>query len=194
MAYLPGLPNALTNSSYAELMLNGQIYVGSTAAAGVLVTAYNSTSPVWGVWNPLGSGVMMIPLHIKMGVATANVPAVSALGITWLANAGSEVGTGSQITAWTDAAPVNLKLGVGQPSRVRFTPSGATLATAPVHLMSIANSQQATTTAGNLQWVHDDFEGHLGIPPGNFVGIGGSAAPGQTWQVTMCWVEIPYTG
>jgi hypothetical protein len=192
MAY--NLPNVLISTAYTEIMLNGNVYIGSTAAAGVLLTAYNSTSPTYGIWNPLGSGVMVIPLHVKMGVATANTLSVSAFGITWMANAGSEVGTGSQVTAWTDAAPVNAKLGIGSPSKIRFTPSGATLATAPVHLTSIANSQESTATAGNVQWVHHDFDGHLGIPPGNFIGIGGSVAPGQTWQVSTSWIEIPFTG
>jgi hypothetical protein len=181
-------------NDYSQLGINGQAFFGSTAAAGVVMPAYNSTSPTWGVWNPFGSGVEMIPVHIKLGIATVGTPAVAAMGLTWMANAGSEVGTGSQITAFTDGAPVCSRLGLGRKSAVRFTPSGATLATAPVHLVSIANSQQSTAVAGNWQWIREDYDGHFTIPPGNFVGIGGSAAPGLTMQVSMCWIEIPFTG
>jgi hypothetical protein len=170
----------------------GIVFIGSTAAAGVVIPAYNSTSPTFGIWNPTGSGVEAVLLHVKLGLVTVGTAAMAAMGLTWLANAGDKIATGSAISAFTDGTPINTRLGYGKKSQVRFTPSGATLGAAPVHLSSIGQTSGTTGLGANWQWIREDFDGHPSVPPGNFLGIGGSVAPGLTMQITLCWMEIPF--
>ncbi len=173
-------------------VLAGNMFIGSTAAAGVAIPAYNATAQVFGLWNPLGSGKVAVPVYITVGVATVGTPAVSDLSLSILANAGSQVATGAAITAFTAATPVNARLGSGKVSGMRFTASAATT-TAPSHLMSLGVSQESATPGTGLFTARFDFCGSVAIDPGTYIGIGGSAAIGQTAAVTLVWYEIPYS-
>jgi hypothetical protein len=175
--------------------LAGNVFTGATAAAGVSVPAYNATAQVFGIWNPLGSGVEVLLIGIDLGIATGTTPVAAGFGLSWLAGAGSQIATAAPITAFTAATPVNLRLSLGNVSKVKFTPSAATI-TAPVFLKSIGLSFGSTTaTQGGFQFAHYDFNGAISIPPGNYVGLGGSAAQsGTVVQASLDWMELPFNG
>jgi len=174
--------------------LAGQVFIGATAAAGVTLPAHNGTAQTFGIWNPLGSGVEVVITALDIGIATATTPVVGSFGFSWLANAGSQVAGSAAITAFTKATPVNARLGLGNPSKVYFTPSGATI-TAPTFLFPIGLSFATTTASNGVQWYHNDFNGDWTIPPGNYVGLGCSAAQsGTVTQVGMRWLELPFNG
>ena len=175
--------------------LAGHSFTGQTAMAGVTaLPVATATGQVFGLWNPLGSGVEVLLLGLDMGIATAGTPVVSAFCLSWLANAGSQVGTSSPITAFTAGTPTNLRLGLGGASRVKFTPSAATM-TAPVFLKSLGLSFESATAQNGFQWAHADFNGSITIPPGNFVGVCGSTIQGTTaLQISLDWLELPYSG
>jgi hypothetical protein len=183
---LVSLPGDLTRQ-----MLAGNMFIGSTAAAGVVIPAYNATGQVFGLWNPAGSGYTLVPVCITIGVATVGTPAVSDFSLSILTNAGGQVATGSPITAFTAATPVNARLGSGKVSQAKFTASAATM-TAPAHLMSIGASQESATPGTGIFNIRFPFDGSLAIDPGTYVGVGGSIAIGQTAAVTLVWYEIPY--
>jgi hypothetical protein len=174
----------------------GNVFTGQTALAGVAALPIaTATGQVFGIWNPLGSGVEAVLIALDMGVATGTTPVASAFCLSWLANAGSQVASSAPITAFTAATPTNLRLGLGNASKVKFTPSAATM-TAPVFLKSLGLSFASTTaTQGGFQWAHADFNGAITIPPGNFVGVCGSTIQsGTVLQISMDWMELPYTG
>lgn len=176
--------------------LAGNVFTGQTAMAGVgALPVATATGQVFGIFNPLGSGVEVLLLGLDMGIATGTTPVTSAFCLSWLANAGSQVATGSPITAFTGATPINQRLGLGNASRVKFTPSAATM-TAPVFLRSLALSFGSTTaTQGGFQNAHYDFDGKITIPPGNFVGVCGSTIQsGSVLQISIDWAELPFTG
>lgn len=174
--------------------LAGNTFVGSTAAAGITVPAYNGTAQTFGVWNPLGSGVELLLVSLDLGVATAATPVVGAFGLSWLQSAGSQVATGAPITAFTGATPVNCRLGLGVASKARFTPSAATI-TAPVFLHDLGLSLTSTTAQNGVQYMHYDFNGIFTMPPGNYIGLGCSAAQsGTVTQASLVWIELPFTG
>ncbi len=172
-------------------MLAGNMFIGSTAAAGVAIPAYNATSQVFGLWNPAGSLYTLVPVYLTAGIATVGTPAVADLSLSILTNAGGQVATGAPITAFTAATPVNARLGSGKVSQAKFTASAATM-TAPAHLMSLGSSQESATPGTGIFNINFQFNGSLAIDPGTYVGIGGSAAIGQTAAVTLVWYEIPY--
>ena len=56
----------------------GNVFIGTTAVAGVALPAYNTTAITFAVWNPLGSGKYIVPVHLLVGYsdttgATGNV-------------------------------------------------------------------------------------------------------------------------
>jgi hypothetical protein len=175
-------------------LLAGNVFIGSSAAAGVTIPAFTATAQVFGLWNPLGSGVEIVPLALEIGIATGATPVVADLGLCYLPNAGGQVATGGQITAFTSATPVNARLGLGNRSKALFTPSAATIA-APSFLMSIGLSFASTTAGTGVQYGQYDFNGMLSLPPNNYIGLGSSTIQsGTIIAATLFWMELPYSG
>lgn len=181
---------ALPSGYFQQLALNGQCFVGSTTNAGIAIPAYNATAQVFGLWNPAGSGVNLVLNKISIAVATLGTNAVAAIGLSYLLNTGSQIATGSPITAFTATTPFNAIVGGGQASRAKFTLTATT--TAPAFLISLGMAQNATTTQPVAEQAYDyDFNGCLIVPQGVYVGLGGSAAPGSTYQASISWAEVP---
>lgn len=179
-------------SAYIGLQaLAGNVFIGSTAGAGVDPPAFNATAQVFGLWNPAGSGVNCVLDRIIVGQADATTPAISGLSISYLPNAGSAIGAaGAPITAFTGATPVNSRLGYGNASRTRFTPSAATTI-ATTFLMSIGLSQDSVTPGTGLVTSVFDFDGVVIVPQGVAVFLTGApAAIGQLLTATLTWAEI----
>lgn len=184
------------NQSLLQYALAGQGYIGATAAAGVVIPAGNSTSPVFGIWNPSGSGVNAVLNTLNMGVTTVGTEAVAALGLFQVANAGSAIGTGAPLSAFNAGTPVNSVLGEGKASRIRFTPAGTnTLTTAGTLFYGLPWSMPAAdaTLGGPFSVLQHDFNGAVIVPEGVFVYIAGNSntAIGLTMDATLTWVEIP---
>ncbi len=180
-----GLPSGY----FQQLALNGQCFIGSTTNAGVAIPAYNATAQVFGLWNPQGSGVNLVLNKLSLAVATLGTNAVSAIGLSYLLSTGSQIASGSPISAFTGTTPFNALLGVGAAPKGRVTLSATT--TAPAFLMSLGMAQNATTTQPVAEQAYTfDFNGSLIIPQGVYVGLGGSAAPGSTYQVSLSWAEV----
>jgi hypothetical protein len=171
--------------------LKGRMFIGSTTYAGVVVPAYNATAQVFGLWNPAGSGRNLVLDKLNMALATIGTEAVAAYGLSYLTNTGGSIGTGAPISAFTATAPVNGLLTEGDTPKGRFTLS-ATI-TAPTFFYDlgvalISTDLNTATNDGFCQLTHD-FNGAITIPPGVYVGLGSSAAGGQTMQASITWYE-----
>jgi hypothetical protein len=176
----------------------GGVYIGSTTAAGVAIPAYNATAQVFGLWNPAGSGVNVILVSLDLAIATAGTEAVASIGLSYLPNTGSQIATGSPITAFTqtNSLPGLIGSAAGQaaPSQARFT-LAATI-TAPTFYRNLALTETAGSATGasaplTIFQATYGFTGADGVAPGTYIGLGGSAAPGSTYQATLVWIEIP---
>ncbi|MCR4340511.1 MAG: hypothetical protein NUW01_11590, partial [Gemmatimonadaceae bacterium] len=44
----------------------GRVFIGNAAAAGSVLPIYSNTTQVFGVWNPKGSGVNVIPISLAL--------------------------------------------------------------------------------------------------------------------------------
>lgn len=181
------------NQALLQYALAGQMFIGSTTSAGVAIPAHNATAQVFGLWNPAGSNVNLVLAKLSVGVATLGTNAVSSLGLSYVANAGSAIGaSGAPITAFTATAALNAKLLTGPASKARFTLAATTIA--PTFFYALGMAQNATTTQPVAEQAYShDFDGDVIIPPNTYIGLGGSAAPGSTYQVSLSWVEIPTT-
>lgn len=170
--------------------LAGNVFIGSTAATGIAIPAYNATAQLFGLWNPAGSGKNAVLVKINIGVATLGTPAVSALGLSYISGAGSAIGaTGAPITAFATTAPVNGLVGKGSQNSALFTLAATTIA--PTFFYDLALSQESAVAGTGVFWMEHDFDGAVIVPPNTYIGLGGSAAPGQTTQATLVWFELP---
>jgi hypothetical protein len=172
--------------------LLGQVFIGSTAAGGVTVPSYNTGAAVFALWNPLGSGKNAYLMYCTIGfVSTTAAP--SNYVLAYQTGVGSQVGTGSPITAYTAGTPVNGFLGQGNASVMRFAPATLTLATAPTYLMTLGTSQLTTTgatTSAPYFQSYTDFQGAIVIPQGCVVVVAGNTATTTVNDISLIWEEV----
>ena len=174
--------------------LAGKVFIGSTLYSGVAIPAYNATAQVFGLWNPAGSGVNIIPIRLSLAIATIGTNIVGAIGFSAVYNTGSAIGAaGAPITAFTQTgslpALIGSNAGAAAPSAARFTLSATTIAPTFVYATGLGSST-GTATDDPGQLTHE-FDGAFGVSPGTYIGLGGSAAPGSTYQATLVWMELP---
>lgn len=178
--------------NFLQLALAGQCFFGSTTQDGVAIPAYNSTSPVFALWNPAGSGVDLVLNKLTAGVTADGTNAIAALGFSYLANAGAAIGTGAPVSAFTATAPFNARVGEGKASKARFSLS-ATI-TAGTFLYALGFNGWAgdiAATALSPTTYNYDFNGSLIIPPGVFIHAVAEATLGLSLQMSLSWAEIP---
>lgn len=173
----------------AQQALAGNVFIGSSAAAGVAIPVTSATAQVFGIWNPPGSNVKVVLDKLILGIATLGTNIVGALEWTHLPNVQS-IATGSSITAFTDTTVRNAIVGLGSASKIRFTGSAATTS-AGTHLMSVGITSTTGTPVDASPMYVFDHDGCLIIPMGVAIFLVGSAAPGSTYQATLTWAEIP---
>jgi hypothetical protein len=180
------------------MTLARKTFIGSTTNAGVAVPAYNATGQVFGLWNPYGSDVNIILVKLCLGIATLGTEVQAALGLSALYATGSQVATGSPITSFTQTPSLPGLIGDGNgaagSSKGRFTLSATMTAPTFVYNLSMAEAAgqlAAASATPGLTWHEHNFDGAIGVAPGTYVGLGGSAAPGSTFQASLVWMEVP---
>jgi hypothetical protein len=179
---------ALPGGFFQQLALNGQCFIGSTAATGVDIPIYTATAAHTAVlWNPGGSGVNLVLNTFSAGQADATTPAIAGLGLSYLLNTGSAIGTGAPVVTFTDAIVQNAKIGVGG-AKARF---GAASISATSFLMSLGASQDSTTPGANIDTSAFNFNGSVIVPPSTLVAVVGvPIAFGQAMAVSISWAEV----
>jgi hypothetical protein len=180
------------------MTLARKTFIGSTTNAGVAIPAYNATAQVFGLWNPYGSDVNIILVKLNLGIATLGSEAQAALGLSALYGTGSQVATGSPITAFTQTNSLPGLIGDANggagTSKAKFTLSATMTAPTFVYNLSMAEGAgtlAAASAAPGLTWHEHNFDGAIGVAPGTYIGLGGSAAPGSTFQASLVWMEVP---
>lgn len=178
---------------YYTQAVRGNLFFGSTAAAGVVPPAFSATAQTYAVWNPLGSGKNVVPVHLRLGLVTVGV-VTSNFCLGYTLGAGAQVATGGAITAGTFVAPVNGILGGGVASVTKFAPATITAGAAPLYLRTTGSTSfEATTpTAANNFWqLGEDYDGSLVVPPGVVIYVANNIAGVATWDISMAWLEVP---
>lgn len=171
--------------------LAGNVFIGSTAAAGVAIPLTTATAQVFGLYNPPGSGVFAVLDKLMLGIATLGTNIVAALNWSFLANVQS-VATGQPITAFTDTAYRNAIVSGGKVGKCRFTGSAATTSAA-TQLMTLGITSTTGTPTDEVPMFVFDHDGCLILPEGVAVFLVGSVAPGSTYQASLTWAEVPKT-
>ena len=176
------------HGKYFTNTYNGNTYIGSTTNAGVAIPADNATAMTFGVWNPVGSNRLLVPVHYRAGIVTLGTRVVSSLGLAFVLNCGSGIATGSPITAFTETTPRNSLIGAGQVSTMKFGLAATITAVTNYMWLGLYHDLAA---GGSAPPLIVDFDGSLALLPGNamFV-ISADAATGSTYAQTLVWTEV----
>lgn len=175
--------------------LKARTFIGSVAGgAGITVPIYNSTSPTFALWNPLGSNKLIVPVQLTLGVEATATPAIATLGLSVLNYAGANPGTAAPVTAWTDGVVWCGRVGKSGGNAGRLGIATTTLASAGTFFYGLGFSQATTALAAGLVSLQHIFEDALIIEPGNLVHlVGNPAAPVEAFTPTIVWYELDYT-
>ena len=188
-----------TFTPYLQQTLAGRMFTshGSVGGTAITIPIYSTTSPTFALWNPLGTGRVIVPVSLQVGVAATATPAIGSLALSQVLNTGGAFATGLPIAAWTDGIVYNGRSKYGSSNSAgannvgRIGIATTTLTTAGNTFYELGVSQATTTLASGLVWLEHDFNDKLALDPGTLVHlVGNPAAPVETMNVTMSWYEI----
>jgi hypothetical protein len=181
------------NGRYYEQALRGNVYIMSTAAAGIALITTATTGNHPSIWNPAGSGVNFIPIRMTLGYISGN-NAPGSLGFYYTLSAGSAIGTAAPVVTWTNVAPVNALIGSSKASLTRWAPAVNTYVAAPTWFMTngISLFTGVATTAVAPFSLNYEFDGTMVIGPGTVVSLCSlQATTTSLFTVTIIGVELP---
>ena len=184
------------HGKHYEDCLAGRVFSHVPTVLGLAIPIYTATALAGGmpIWNPAGSGV-----NVELiSASTAYVSGTSAYGGVVLmhrAGLGTDLATGSEITAFAETTPDNGLLGAGNSSKVKSSNAGTTTVTAGVAGESVRtlfslNLEAATGTAHQTSVAEVDFEGTVIVPPGSMVWLGCRVASSALFTSGFVWKEL----
>jgi len=177
---------------YYELCARGNLFIYTTAAAGIVLTTVAATNQ-FTVWNPAGSGYNFVPLVVKFGW-NAGAGNVIAGQIAYYSSANVGSALGLPISVFTAIAPVPAYLSgpCRRVSAMRFSTTN-TLPAAPILLrpskFSLWQGRDASTLAPFV--MVENLDGSIVITPGNTFVIAGSGAIIPNFTISVIGAEIP---
>ena len=163
------------------------LFRSATAAA---IPISTSTTFVLGLWNPGGTGKVVVPTRLNLGfTATTEVP--GNIVISGVKNTGNTVATGAVILTSTAIVPTCALLGGGgQPSAQAF--SAGTLTAAATIQFTTGLTQwttPGTAVVATTQPRMYEFDGTFALAPGTLMLVMASAATGSTYTQSIFWYE-----
>lgn len=172
---------------YYDAVATGQVFVGSTAAAGTAFPISTGTAVTFGLWNTNPSKNAVL-LTLDLGYTSGTI----ALGSLAIANqyCGFTLATAAPLSAFTDGTPKNALLGSGAASSMRFTPSAATLTAGGTALKFIGKGIESATVGLGVFDGHYDFDGGIIVPPGQLVFLASSIAQTALFSASLMWAEV----
>lgn len=176
------------NGLFYEQTMRGNAFMYSTTSA-VSVTALATTGAP-NIWNPAGSGKNLVITKVTFGMAAIGTPAISSFVYGILRNAGNQIGTAAPVVSLTQVDPVNLLIGGGNVSVMRFAPATISLTTAPTILCNsgCSTGSAAAPVGYNFQ---DDVNGRIILAPGSLLQVGATVATSTTFIVSIYGFELP---
>jgi hypothetical protein len=179
---------AFSSGKYYNEVRQGNVFIGSTAAAGTAFPISTGTAVTFGLWNT-SSNKNAVLMQLRVGFTSGTI----ALGEIGLANqyCGFALATAAPLSAFTDGTPKNAMLGAGNSSSMRFTPSGATLTAGGTACWWSGASIESATVGLGIQRADFDLDGSIIVPPGQLVFLCGSVAQTALFTASLMWAEVP---
>jgi hypothetical protein len=177
---------------YMEWCRRGWVYTASGTLLTIPVYTTLTNGPV--LWNPAGSGKLVIPLKLMLSPGGLGTPVITGLVGCFLNNAGSTAATGAPVITFANIAPIGTNLGKQGTATTQFGNATVTYTAQPVAFYHIGLGMWKSGTDAislPITLVHD-FEGAVQIQPGSLMAIGGTpAATSTTFITSILFAEIP---
>lgn len=170
---------------YAESSMRSNIFVCSTAVAGVAPGTAISTTPPFDLHNPANSGVEVSILRVTVGYVSGTLGAGSLI---YTRNTQETVPSGG-----TSLTEINARLGVaagqatcGQGRTIDATPT-------IIRPSGLVLGASLASTAALPVHLQDDIDGEITVPEGQSFCVEGVAAGGSSplIMIGVTWQEIP---
>lgn len=158
---------------------SGQIFSAANQAAQAISVALATTYTGIGIYNPIGSGTILVPLKLKFALTVAPV-AIASIGLIGAFAATGGVSAQTAKLAVQSGQIGNLSAGVG------IGLSQATITT-PTWIEQLADGFTAAALPAPMTPLYMD--GHISVLPGGFLGIGALTA--VTGLGSIFWAELP---
>lgn len=179
------------NPKYYEQTVRGNAFVYAVPAAGAILNVLGTTSAPF-LWNPAGSGKNLVITKVVAGLVATGTTAAGHIVYGFQNNLGSQTGTAAPVVSLTAVAAVNLLMGGGKASVMRFAPTTVSLTAACTFLCSMGIGQAtAASTATSPYMAVDDVDGRIIIPPGSAFTVAASGAIASTYSISIYGLEIP---
>lgn len=178
------------HGKYANAAYNGNVFLGSTLAAGIAIP-FNATTLAakFTLWNPAGSGVNVELIELGMGIDSATV-IVNGMAMGFQPNLSTGAGIPTSLTA-SAGGVTSTFVGQGAAAKCGLY-SAATLTNTAVLgplLMLFAAGATAVSTWNSLTY---QFDGKVWLPPDCLATLVTTVTGGQTAApVSLVWAEYP---
>ncbi len=186
---------AFSSGKYYPEAALGQVFIGSTIAAGKAIPISTATSVTGGcLWNTSTTHNAVL-LKATVGF-TSGTLAVGQFGLAGDVELGFAEGTGAPMAAFTEGVFgtdfKNAMMGSGNGSRMKYSPGAtATTLTAASEAIVWFGASLEDASAIALPVISFDFDGTVIVTPGSAVFICGSVAQTALCSTSLSWAEIP---
>ena len=175
------MPVSELHARYFEQGRHGNVFVAANQAAQAVSVALATTYTGLVLYNPPGSGVMLVPTKVKYSLSAA--PAASA-NIGLIAGFSATGGVTAQTTKLVNQSSQIGNSGVGK----GIAMSAATIVV-PTWICELVDAFTALAFPSPTPPV--DLEGLFQILPGGFIAVGATAAISGLGFIA--WEEVPIT-
>lgn len=168
-----------------------KVFTSSMAAAGAVLPIFSGTTQQFGLFNPLGSGVVCDIVEL----ALTYVDTTGAAGgyvLALVKDAGGGKATGGNLTSFTKLSVWDGITNGNEASGNKAFGLTAFGCTAPVIYRHIGQNQLVTTAADatTVPWtVRHRYDGDLGLMPGAVLVVAGNIATLSKWACSITWAE-----
>lgn len=166
----------------------GNVFIGSTAAAGVAFPAAGGTAMTFGLWNTSANKDAVL-LSLAASYVSGTIT-VAGFGFTFIPNAGLAIATGGPISAFTAGTPTNALLNGGGNSSMQFTPSAATIV-AGTRFQFLGSGHEIATAGPGISNTIIDLDGKIILTPGTAAFVTTTIAQTGVFATTLTWAEVP---
>ena len=179
------------NPKYYEQTMRGNAFVYSAAIGGSVLAAFGTTTAPF-LWNPMGSGKNLVITKVAVGLDATGTTAAGHVVYGTQSNLGSQVGTAAPVVSLTQVSGVNLLIGFGNTSVMRFAPTTVSLTAACTFLCTMGLGQATAATTATSPFVAiDDVDGRIVIPQGSAFSVAASGSIASTFTISIYGLEIP---
>jgi hypothetical protein len=175
-----------------EWTRRGYVYTANGTLLTIPVYTTLTSGPV--LWNPAGSGKLVIPLKITLTPGGLGTPVITGLVGCYLNNAGSTAATGAPVITFTNIAPIGTNLGKQGTATTLFANATVTYTAQPAafYYTGLSMWKSGTDAISTPVTLMHDFEGAVQLQPGSLIAFGGTpAATSTTYITSILFAEIP---